>query len=337
MQGSGQFHVPITLFEGKTPTFPHHKRLGELQNPSGYCEEKHLLSLQGIEVWFLDLRACSLVSIPTEPYRSPPPWSNDINYYVCVRDSSVQWLGYGLDDMDRVLSLIRSDKKGCRAHPASHSMATGVLPPELIQRGSTTIYSKVQPVNAVWGNNRCLLWESYAKHKYTVWTESEPYVMTDGQSASIALNKAPIWGLWPDFYYCQTVAGLLMWAAVSDDRTALSFTTAAGPRQRSLSLVRVPWDSRICFTVPNLRLPFCCLLCSQEGGIRPRLHTGLCGQYVRYFIYKKPVRTSQETHYVSATETTSLMRLGGNSRCLLLESHGTHKYTVWAECRNFLC
>jgi hypothetical protein len=35
------------------------------------------------------------------------------------------------------------------------------------------------------------------------------YVTTDGQSASLSWNKAPIWGLRPDLYYCQTVAGLL--------------------------------------------------------------------------------------------------------------------------------
>jgi hypothetical protein len=51
---------------------------------------------------------------------------------------------------------------------------------------------------------------------------------TDGQSASLSWNKAPICGLWPDFYYCQTVAGLLMWGALSDERTGLSFTIAAG-------------------------------------------------------------------------------------------------------------
>jgi hypothetical protein len=28
------------------------------------------------------------------------------------------------------------------------------------------------------------------------------YVTTDGQSASLSWNKAPIWGLRPDFYYC---------------------------------------------------------------------------------------------------------------------------------------
>jgi hypothetical protein len=57
--------------------------------------------------------------------------------------------------------------------------------------------------------------------------------MTDGHSASLSLNQAPIWGLQPDFYYCQSVAGLLMWGALSDERTGLPFTIASGPRQRS--------------------------------------------------------------------------------------------------------
>jgi hypothetical protein len=55
-------------------------------------------------------------------------------------------------------------------------------------------------------------------------SESESYVTTDGQSASLSWNKALIWGLRPDFYYCQSVAGLQTWVALSDDRTSLSFT-----------------------------------------------------------------------------------------------------------------
>jgi hypothetical protein len=74
-------------------------------------------------------------------------------------------------------------------------------------------------------------------------SESEAYVTTDGQSASLSWHKAPIRGLRPDFYYCQTVAGLLMWGALSDERTGLLFTIAAGPRRRSHSPVRAPWDS----------------------------------------------------------------------------------------------
>jgi hypothetical protein len=45
-------------------------------------------------------------------------------------------------------------------------------------------------------------------------SESEPdsytCITTDGQSASVSWNKAPIWGLRSDFYYCQRVASLLM-------------------------------------------------------------------------------------------------------------------------------
>jgi hypothetical protein len=88
------------------------------------------------------------------------------------------------------------------------------------------------------------------------WLHSESYVATDGQSASLSWNKAPIWGLRPDFYYCQTVAGLLMWDALSHERTGLSITIAAGPRQRSHSRVRVPWDSQY-ILLPQIRdFPF---------------------------------------------------------------------------------
>jgi hypothetical protein len=45
------------------------------------------------------------------------------------------------------------------------------------------------------------------------------------QSASLSWNKAPNWGLRPDFHYCQTVAGLIMWSALSDERTSLPFAS----------------------------------------------------------------------------------------------------------------
>jgi hypothetical protein len=86
--------------------------------------------------------------------------------------------------------------------------------------------------------------------------QSESYIMTDGQSASLSWNKAPIWGPRPDIHYSQTVAGLFMWGALSDERTGLSFTTVAGLRQYSHSWVRVQWDSWPYFTVSDSRLPF---------------------------------------------------------------------------------
>jgi hypothetical protein len=78
-------------------------------------------------------------------------------------------------------------------------------------------------------------------------SESEPesqfYVTTDGQSASLSCNKTPIWGLGSYFYYCQSVADLLMWGALSDERTGLFLTVDDGPRQRSYSRVQDPWES----------------------------------------------------------------------------------------------
>jgi hypothetical protein len=64
-------------------------------------------------------------------------------------------------------------------------------------------------------------------------SQVKSYVTTEGQSASVSWNKAHIWGLRPDFYYCQTAVGLLMWVALSNERTDLWFTIAAGPRHRS--------------------------------------------------------------------------------------------------------
>jgi hypothetical protein len=46
-------------------------------------------------------------------------------------------------------------------------------------------------------------------------SQSQNYVTTDSQSASLSWCQAPIWVLRPDFYYCQIVAGLLMWSALS--------------------------------------------------------------------------------------------------------------------------
>jgi hypothetical protein len=99
-----------------------------------------------------------------------------------------------------------------------------------------------------------------------------------GQSV---LVSSPILGPTSDFYYCQTAAGLLMWGALSDERTGLSFTIVAGPRQRSHSQVQVLRDSLSYFTVSDSRLPQpgepgpCIYVLQKQGG--PVLHpsTGL--------------------------------------------------------------
>jgi hypothetical protein len=58
--------------------------------------------------------------------------------------------------------------------------------------------------------------------------------MTDGQFASLSWNKTPIWGLRPDHYYCQTVVGLLMWGALSDERTGLLFARVTVSSNKSV-------------------------------------------------------------------------------------------------------
>jgi hypothetical protein len=80
-------------------------------------------------------------------------------------------------------------------------------------------------------------------------SSNQSHIATDGQSNG---------GSWPDIYYYSylTVTVLFFWGALSDERTGLSFVHAAGPRQRSLSRVRVPLDSWPYFTVSNFRLPF---------------------------------------------------------------------------------
>jgi hypothetical protein len=50
--------------------------------------------------------------------------------------------------------------------------------------------------------------------------------MTDGQSASLSWNKAPTWGPIPNFYYCQTVAGLLTRGRVCRLQLLLAFASA---------------------------------------------------------------------------------------------------------------
>jgi hypothetical protein len=74
-------------------------------------------------------------------------------------------------------------------------------------------------------------------------SESESFVTTEGQSASLSPGISTHLELRPDVYYCQTVAGLLMWGVLSDEKTGLSFVIAAGPRKRNHSRVRVPWST----------------------------------------------------------------------------------------------
>jgi hypothetical protein len=98
----------------------------------------------------------------------------------------------------------------------------------------------IDHLQVVTTNNYNTIADFHTTNHSTLSLESESHFTTDGQPASLSWNKAPFWGLRPDLYYCLTVAGLLIWGTLSDERTGLSFTIAAGLRQRSHFRVLVP-------------------------------------------------------------------------------------------------
>jgi hypothetical protein len=134
------------------------------------------------------------------------------------------------------------------------------------------------------------------------------------------MASSPIWGPRPDSHYCQTVAGLLMWGTLSEERTGLSFTIAAGPRQSSHSRIRVPWDSWPYFTVSDSRLPQC-------GGSGPRMYipqgTGWPSYTLRHRVpFSSPptTRRAKVEVVVPASTQAMLTALLSISGCLLLLS-----------------
>jgi hypothetical protein len=90
---------------------------------------------------------------------------------------------------------------------------------------------------------------SLIKLKLLVKVKSVTLQLTASQSVTPS-------GVLDQIFITLTVTVLFLWGALSDERTGLSFVYVAGPCQRSLSRVRVPWDSRPYFTVSDLILPF---------------------------------------------------------------------------------
>jgi hypothetical protein len=164
-----------------------------------------------------------------------------VNFYIYCNVSGVPWLiitGSGLDHW-----IYRHFYYNCNQLQSMTAHNRWLSKTRCIPYSTTSVFSSTM-------TDLVLIYESVTYGLRTTdaeWrltyecprSESESYVPTDGQPASQSWNKAPIWGLRPDFYYCLTVAGLLIWGALSDERTGLSFTIDAGPRQRSHFRVRV--------------------------------------------------------------------------------------------------
>jgi hypothetical protein len=95
-----------------------------------------------------------------------------------------------------------------------------------------------------------------------------------------------------------------MWGAFSNERTGLSFTIAADPRQRSHSRVWVPWDSRLYCTVSVSRLPFL----SPPDYFRVRVRGSL-----RLAVYRQSVRLGTEPRETHGQIFFSLLNTCGHS------------------------
>jgi hypothetical protein len=86
-------------------------------------------------------------------------------------------------------------------------------------------------------------------------SQSQSYIATDGRSISKSWYRVPS-GAHDQIFIIVWQLRSCFCGAPTLTRGRVSFVYAAGPRQRSLSRVRVPWISRPYFTVPVLRLPF---------------------------------------------------------------------------------
>jgi hypothetical protein len=107
------------------------------------------------------------------------------------------------------------------------------------------------------------------------------------------------------FMTCVTVTVLFLWGALSDERSGLPFVCAAGPCQRSLSRVRVPWDSQPYFLSHIWDFPFRRLL--RLAGSRWRYSTPPPHGYELQAdsCYTTAARTTQKTQFYCCVAQTT--------------------------------
>jgi hypothetical protein len=95
-------------------------------------------------------------------------------------------------------------------------------------------------------------------NKRSIQSQSQSHIATDSQSISKSWCRAPSVAHDQIFITVWQLRSCFCGApSLRRGRVCLLYTSyAAGPRQRSLSPVRVPWDSWPYFTLSDLRLPF---------------------------------------------------------------------------------
>jgi hypothetical protein len=111
------------------------------------------------------------------------------------------------------------------------------------------------------------------------------------QSASLSWNKAPVWGLRPDFYYRQTVSCLLIWGgSLWQEDGSVVYNFCCGSPTQSFS---GPSPLALVTMFHCLRSKTSLFVASYDsqgygGGIRPRLDTGRLSLMLRPMV-SRPV------------------------------------------------
>jgi hypothetical protein len=105
-----------------------------------------------------------------------------------------------------------------------------------IQNTHVTLYSRKRKIYAcAFLSREDILWSGALSKT------NQSYITTYSQSANPSWYQAPIWDLRPIFPHSLFIfligSGLLMWGALSDEKSGLYFSVYAGHRQRSPSQI----------------------------------------------------------------------------------------------------
>jgi hypothetical protein len=126
----------------------------------------------------------------------------------------------------------------------------------------------------------------------------EFYVTTDGQPASLSWNKAPIWGLRPDFYYlCDSYGLVLVWRPLwREDGSVFYICCWPLPAQSLFG----PSPLGLATIFYCLRFETSLFVASYDsqghgGGIRSRLHTGTLTHWLLIYDWTTYI-VSRRTH-----------------------------------------
>jgi hypothetical protein len=103
-------------------------------------------------------------------------------------------------------SLSQEWCRQCRCLVPASSLPTSWVP--------LLLYSRTVPVSQLQQHQLPRCFSHFTRAHVTLVQHSSSYFATDGQSASPSWCRPPIWGQWPDLYYCRTFSVFMLWGAL---------------------------------------------------------------------------------------------------------------------------